>query len=70
MELPKSASDVREFIGSDFSKIQFGEPDGKPSDDDVYVLSAHDLLSAFQNLIDAHQDACSEPLNNGDKHGP
>lgn len=68
MELPKSANDVREFIGTNFSRLEFGQQGGEPCLDDVYLVSAHDILSAFGDLIQAHQDSISEPLNNGEKH--
>jgi hypothetical protein len=48
--LPKTAADVRAFIGPHFSALDWGQPaDGEPHEDDRYAVSAHDLLSAFRD---------------------
>lgn len=47
MKIPKNAEEIRAFIGQQFISLRYAKEDGKPNDDDVYVLSAHDLLSAF-----------------------
>ena len=43
---PKDAQDVRDFFRSDFITAQFPAQDQAPCDEDRYVISAHDFLSA------------------------
>lgn len=43
---PKDAAEVREFMGSNFEVMEYGNPDQSPSDNDRYQLTAHDFLSA------------------------
>lgn len=51
--LPQNAADVRAFIGPHFSALNWGNPpDDTPHEDDLYRLSAHDLLSAFRDWQD------------------
>ena len=46
--LPEDAQEIRLFVGSNF----ISRTDGEPSDNDRYVLSAHDLLSCFRDWVD------------------
>lgn len=43
---PKNAKEVREFFNSDFIAVQFAAEDHEPCDEDRYLISAHDFLSA------------------------
>ena len=43
---PKDASEVRAFFRSDFLNMEFGNADESPSDNDKYLISTHDFLSA------------------------
>lgn len=43
---PKDATEVREFFNSDFITAQFAAEDHEPCDEDRYLISAHDFLSA------------------------
>lgn len=52
---PKDAADVREFVGSHFRSLFYANPTGMdPHENDVYELTAHDLLSAFRWWADLH----------------
>lgn len=53
---PTTAKDVRDFIGSQFIELRYGKEGGEPHDNDVYKLSAHDILSAFEWSAMAQQD--------------
>ena len=53
---PQTAADIRAFLGSNYNSLAFGRADESPCDEDVYSLSAHDLLSAFEC---ASEDALS-----------
>jgi hypothetical protein len=55
--LPKTALDIRAFIGSYFNSLKYGRPDEVSCDEDVYVVSVHDLLSAFSELLEFHPQA-------------
>lgn len=46
---PTTAAEVRVFVGSDFCSLKFGREDHAPDDNDLYTMSAHDLLSAIQS---------------------
>lgn len=43
---PKDAKDVRDFFHADFITAQFAAADQTPCDEDRYLISAHDFLSA------------------------
>lgn len=43
---PKDAKEVREFFSSDFIRAEFVSDDHEPCDEDRYLISAHDFLSA------------------------
>ncbi|WP_368921345.1 hypothetical protein [Comamonas aquatica] len=43
---PKDAQDVRDFFRADFITAQFAAEDLTPCDEDRYLISAHDFLSA------------------------
>lgn len=43
---PKDAQDVRDFFHADFITAQFAAEDLTPCDEDMYLISAHDFLSA------------------------
>ena len=43
---PINAAEMREFIGSNFNSLNYGDSNEVPSDNDRYSLSVHDLLSA------------------------
>ena len=60
---PKNAQDVRDFFRSDFITAQFAAEDQKPCDEDRYLISAHDFVSAvnwwadFPHIPRTHQAA-------------
>ena len=62
---PTTAAQVREFVGSNFISLRYGMPSGAtdelgdhpPHHQDVYELSARDLLSAFGLWAGAAQPA-------------
>lgn len=61
MKLPKTAKEVREFIGSNFGRVYCANgTKGEPSDDDIYTLSAHDLISSFAE----HEDRIRAKIEN------
>ncbi|MDL5036827.1 hypothetical protein QRD40_10760 [Comamonas sp. Y6] len=43
---PEDAKDVRDFFNCDFISAQFAAEDQSPCDEDRYLISAHDFLSA------------------------
>ena len=43
---PINPAEMREFIGSNFNSLNYGDSREVPSDNDRYSLSVHDLLSA------------------------
>lgn len=46
---PKDATEVREFVGGHFRSLFYANPTSMdPHENDVYELTAHDLLSAFR----------------------
>lgn len=48
--VPKDAKDIRNFIGDNFDSLSYGMMGSvEPSDDDLYTVSAHDLLSSFSD---------------------
>ena len=47
MAWPKDAAEVRAFFRSDFLNMKFANADHSPSDNDQYLISAHDFLSAI-----------------------
>lgn len=49
MKLPETPEEVRQFVMSDYCSLTFGRDDEKPCEEDVYEMTAHDLLSAFDN---------------------
>lgn len=51
--VPTNASDIRAFIGSNFGVLEYGRPDHAADDDDCYSVTAHDLLSSFDDWFDA-----------------
>lgn len=53
---PQTPADVRAFIGPHFSALNWANPpDETPHEDDHYMLSAHDLLSAFRDWEECGQ---------------
>ncbi len=46
--LPSTPEDVRNFVGSDFCSLRYGSDDHAPHENDIYTMSAHDLISAFR----------------------
>jgi hypothetical protein len=63
MAWPKDAAEIREFIGSNFNSLRYARVgDQEPDEMDTYSLSAHDLLSAF----DQWQDAIPSPEPEGE----
>lgn len=65
---PSTPEQIRDFIGSNFisRKDEKPAPEGTPiwageaTENDVYTLSAHDLLSAFSEWAEAQADAASK----------
>lgn len=49
VRLPQTAAEVRDFVGSDFCSLNYGAEDRSPSDDDLYAMTAHDIISAFSS---------------------
>lgn len=50
---PKDAQDVRDFFRADFITVQFAAEDLTPCDEDRYLISAHDFLSAVNWWADS-----------------
>lgn len=46
---PTNAEEVRGFVGSDYCSLKYGRQDQTPDDNDIYTMSAHDLISAIQS---------------------
>lgn len=46
---PTNAEEVRRFVGNDFCSLEYGRKDHTPDDNDIYTMSAHDLISAIQS---------------------
>ena len=46
---PTNAEEVRGFVGSDYCSLKYGRQDQTPDDNDIYSMSAHDLISAIQS---------------------
>ena len=52
---PKDAAEVREFVGNHFRSLFYANATGMdPHENDVYELTAHDLLSAFRWWAELH----------------
>lgn len=49
---PVTADAIRNFVGSDFCSLKFGREDQAPDENDQYLMSAHDLISAFRSWKD------------------
>lgn len=62
--IPVTPEQIRDFIGPHFNYIDFKLDGEVPSIEDTYNLSAHDLLSAFDRLLDrpANYSALNEAL--------
>lgn len=58
---PKDAAEVRQFMGSNFICAEFVGSDESPNDDDRYLLSAHDFLSAVDWWTGSATDAPPAP---------
>lgn len=43
---PRNATEVRDFIGSQFQRTRYAREDHAPDEEDSYTLTAHDFLSA------------------------
>jgi hypothetical protein len=54
---PSTASEISDFIGPHCNFRQHKFSDVEPHDDDVYEVSAHDLLSSFQQWREEHPSA-------------
>mgnify|MGYP000169730419 CR=1 FL=1 len=46
---PTNADEVRGFVGNDYCSLKYGRQDQSPDDNDIYTMSAHDLVSAIQS---------------------
>lgn len=44
---PKNPQEIRDFVSGHFSSLRFGRDDAQPDSNDVYTMTAHDLLSAI-----------------------
>ncbi|ERE48646.1 hypothetical protein H671_21562, partial [Cricetulus griseus] len=48
--VPRTPEQIRQFLGGNFSSVQFAKGDVTPHEDDTYSVTAHDLITAFQWL--------------------
>ena len=51
---PGNAAEVREFMEDSCQREEYENDDNSPSVDDLYVLTAHDFLSAVNWWADSH----------------
>ena len=61
IKLPETPAEVADFIGSNFlarmpATMRKADNSQTPSPDDKYILTAHDLLSAFAELERESED--------------
>lgn len=49
LPIPRTPHDIRNFLMANFCAAKFAKEDGEPDYDDVYEVTAHDLLEAFDN---------------------
>ena len=68
---PKTPEEVRDFIGGNYSSLRYGNPhDGDvPSEDDLYEVTAHDLISAFRQWEPSPPPGATVPATQKDQHG-
>jgi hypothetical protein len=59
---PSTASEISDFIGPHCNFRQHKFSDVEPHEDDVYEVSAHDLLSSFQQWGEEHPPAAAERI--------
>jgi len=48
--VPRTPEQIRQFVGGNFSSVQFAKGDVTPHEDDTYSMTTHDLITAFQWL--------------------
>lgn len=65
--LPRNAEQVRAMIGGNYISTEYGRDDEIPSDNDKYLLSAHDLLSAFSEWHGEEADSIHERADKYEK---
>ena len=59
---PRNAAEVREFTDAHCQREERANDDSSPSDDDLYVLTAHDFLSAINSWADSpHHPGAAKP---------
>lgn len=49
---PTNAEQVRQFVGSNFCSLKYALRKKTPDENDIYEMSAHDLISAFNDWRD------------------
>ena len=47
VSFPKTPAQVRSFVGHQFASLRYGREDESPDIDDLYTMTAHDIISAF-----------------------
>lgn len=68
--IPRTADDIRQFIGSNFNSAELSG--NEPGPDDRYSLTAHDLLQAFREWEEvgaAGWNPSAQPVSNPEHGG-
>ena len=59
---PRNAAEVREFMDAHCQREEYANDDTSPSDDDLYVLTAYNFLSAVNSWADSpHLPGATQP---------